>query len=433
MYQYIRSRMRASQQALRWTPLLAQRATQHIPQLALRARARTLAMSSSESDDDDPVEFLRSRRRLEIVPPVRAEPEPEQNPEPEPEPEPRIEEPAVVSASPQAVARPQHSNATTAVVPRWLASLPGGKVGPSGKVDFAYHSLDDSSIVRAVHWLLAQRRFVRSLHLQCNSITVLSDWVGQLTAIEELHLSHNRLESLPSSLGRLVSLRTLCVDHNRLTALPECLRLLDKLETVEVEGNPLVSPPIEVCRNGIHAINGFFSRQMEARQRLAFVCASHARLGVSSPAGRRNLSPQTLACIGRSGVLGGVVFVRWQRGVARRSEEEAGRTRAGAVEVQESRQQLLTAEAAGWLTKQVRCTRMALSPHAVCDRRTYFTRVYDGPGCSRQKLEAPVVHALPGRAVLLRGCERSVARACASQQIPLFIHHGRVERRSREH
>ena len=391
-------------------------------------------MSTSESDSDDPVEFLRSRRRLEIVAPVCAELEPESESEPEPEPEPTNEAPAVVNASLQAVVRSQHANPATTVVPRLLASLQGAKVGLSGKVDFAYHSLDDSSIVQAVHWLLAQRRFVRSLHLQCNSISVLSDWIGHLVAIEELHLSHNRLESLPSSLGRLVSLKTLCIDHNRLTSLPECLRLLDKVEVIEIESNPLVSPPIEVCRKGIHAINGFFSRQMEARQRLAFVSASHERLGVSSPAGRRNLCLQTLACLGQSGVLGSLAFVQWQRRVAQRSEEEAGRTRAGAGEVQESRHQLLTVESAGWLTKQVRASpaRMALSPHSVCGRLAYFIRVNDASGCPCQKLEAPVVHALPGRTALLRSCERSVAGACASQQIPLFIHHRRVERRSWE-
>jgi hypothetical protein len=252
-------------------------------------------------------------------------------------------------------------------VPSWLASLPGGKVGPSGKVDFAYHSLDDSSIVRVLHWLLAQRKFVRSLHLQCNSITVLPDWVGQLTRIEELHLSHNRLESLPSSLGRLVDLKTLCLDHNRLTALPECLRLLDSLQVIEVERNPLVSPPIEVCRDGIHSIKAFFSRQMEARQRLAFVCASHVRLGMCSPASPRNLCPTLLDYLGQSGVLQSSAFVQWQHRVARRSEEETGQRRAGVAEVQESRQHLLTVEAAGWLTKQVRGNSKRVARVAIID------------------------------------------------------------------
>jgi hypothetical protein len=321
--------------------------------LLVRLRLRWMS-SSSASDEDDPVEFLRARRQDVSASPLCAEAEAEAEPEPEPEPHPEPHpEPQLVLEAEFAPAPVLAQFSSAGDVPSWLASLPGGKVGPSGKVDFAYHSLDDSSIVRALHWLLAQRKFVRSLHLQCNSITVLSDWVGQLTAIEELHLSHNRLESLPSSLGRLVDLKTICVDHNRLTALPECLRLLDNLEIIEVEGNPLVSPPIEVCRDGIHSIRDFFARQMEAHQRLAFACASHARLGMCSPASPRNLYPETLEILGHSGVLQSSAFVRWQRGVALRSEE-VGQSRAGAAEVQESRQQLLTVEAAGWLTKQVR-------------------------------------------------------------------------------
>lgn len=329
--------------------------------------------SSSDGEEDDPVEFLLARRPSPAAPPSEPQPEPQREHEllaqPElgllaPEPGLSIEsEPenlavplpmvtALDAASTKESQRPRDSKAGGMGVPSWLASLPNGRVGPNGKVDFAYHSLDDVSLVRVMHWLLAQRKIVRSLHLQCNSIVVLSDWVGQLTAIEELHLSHNQLTSLPSSLGRLVNLKTLCVDHNRLATLPECLRLLDKVELVEVEHNPLTSPPIEVCRDGISSINSFFARRMEARQRLAFGCAFHTRLGVGSAASQRNMCLQTLAYLGDCGVLESG-FVQWHRRVAQRYEEEAGRRRAGASEVQESRQQLLTVEAAGWLTKQV--------------------------------------------------------------------------------
>jgi hypothetical protein len=301
---------------------------------------------SASSDDEDPVDFLLRRA---ASPPIVSLVEPE--PEPEPELQ-MVEAPAAPedAESLPVVAAPGSVERAAQKVPSWLASLPDGRVGPSGKVDFAYHSLDNISIVRAMHWLLAQRRFVRSLHLQCNAITLLSDWVGQLTALEELHLSHNQLTSLPASLGRLVHLRKLCVDHNQLAALPECLRLLDKLEDVEVENNPLSSPPIEVCRDGVGSINAYFARRMEARQRLAFACASHARLGARSHAGRRNLDADALRILGGCRALQGSAFVPWRRQVAQLSEEEAGRLND--AEVEQSRHQLLAVESAGWLTKR---------------------------------------------------------------------------------
>ena len=236
--------------------------------------------------------------------------------------------------------------------PAWMASLPDAEnLRASGVVTLAYLSLDDESVKRVFHWLLTQRSLVRTLQLQCNQITVLPDWVGQLTELEELHLAHNQLASLPASIGRLSKLRKLSINHNQLTSLPEGLGLLAPvLETVELESNPLSCPPIEVCRDGVQNIHRWYARRLAARQRLAFACAAHHRVGSASPAGPATLDAEALGWLGTCGVLNDRVL--GGREVAERVEEEAGQSRAGGAELHSSRAQLATVEACGWLNKQ---------------------------------------------------------------------------------
>ena len=235
--------------------------------------------------------------------------------------------------------------------PAWMASLPDAEqLRASGVVNLAYQSLDDASVARVFHWLLTQRSLVRTLQLQCNQIAVLPDWIGQLTELEELHLAHNQLASLPASIGRLSKLRKLTINHNQLESLPECLGLLPALESVELESNTLSCPPMDVCRDGVQSVAHWFARRLAVRQRLAFACAAHGRLGRESPAGPATLNAEALQCLGACSALIGPVL--GGREVAERVEEEAGQSRAGAAEMDSSRVQLATVEACGWLNTQ---------------------------------------------------------------------------------
>ena len=298
----------------------------------------------------------------EAEPPARRRVGAEPEPEPEPEQLVRLEEEDLGAAiretfgstavrstkvrTPRRSQNPQHYAALNTAA--WLTSLPDGGIGAKGEVALAYRNIDDTSVVRVMHYLLAQRRFVKKLSLHCNDIATLPSWIGQLSALEELHLSHNRLRELPSSVGQLTALRKLTCHHNQLEALPECLALLPQLEQLEVEANPLRSPPMDVCRDGVDALKSYFARRLAARQRLAFASAAHARLGADSPAGAAHLDAETLALLSASrlgGLLGGPR-------VATRLQVELGQRRLDAEEVQSSRTMLRAVESVGFMTKK---------------------------------------------------------------------------------
>lgn len=48
-------------------------------------------------------------------------------------------------------------------------------------------------------------------------LTVLPEWIGQLTALESLDLSDNQLTALPESIGQLTTLKPPDLDGNPLS------------------------------------------------------------------------------------------------------------------------------------------------------------------------------------------------------------------------
>ncbi|MBF0464958.1 MAG: TIR domain-containing protein [Nitrospirae bacterium] len=75
---------------------------------------------------------------------------------------------------------------------------------------------------------------------------------------KELDLASEELTSLPPEIGKLKNLLRLDLSRNQLTSLQPEFGNLNKSLAFWVDDNPLVTPPIEIARNGINAIREFF-------------------------------------------------------------------------------------------------------------------------------------------------------------------------------
>ena len=59
-----------------------------------------------------------------------------------------------------------------------------------------------------------------SLDLADLGLTVVPDWIGQLTALTRLDLNSNQLTAVPDSIGQLTALTTLDLSGNRYLSSP---------------------------------------------------------------------------------------------------------------------------------------------------------------------------------------------------------------------
>ena len=122
------------------------------------------------------------------------------------------------------------------------------------------------------------------LNLNFNRITSLPESFGMLIHLEVLELSHNVLSKLPSSfsllkslrkldlsnnelrtlrdsIGKLQKLKKLNVNNNLLEQIPLSLCLIDSLEVVVCLNNHLITPPQEVCNEGLAGIRQYFKKE----------------------------------------------------------------------------------------------------------------------------------------------------------------------------
>jgi Leucine-rich repeat (LRR) protein len=76
----------------------------------------------------------------------------------------------------------------------------------------------------------ARKNQATRLDLSYENLTVLPEYIGQLTQLQYLNLSQNRLTQLPESLGQLIQLQYLNLSYNHLTELPASLRNLKSLK-----------------------------------------------------------------------------------------------------------------------------------------------------------------------------------------------------------
>ncbi|KAK6941319.1 Leucine-rich repeat [Dillenia turbinata] len=102
------------------------------------------------------------------------------------------------------------------------------------------------------------------LDARLNSLHTLPEDLENLINLQVLNISQNFrcLTSLPYSIGLLLSLTDLDVSYNKITSLPDSIGCLKKLQKLSVEGNPLISPPMDVVEQGLHAVKEYMSRRM---------------------------------------------------------------------------------------------------------------------------------------------------------------------------
>ncbi|XP_007014503.2 PREDICTED: plant intracellular Ras-group-related LRR protein 6 [Theobroma cacao] len=107
---------------------------------------------------------------------------------------------------------------------------------------------------------------LRVLDARLNCLGSLPEDLENLINLEVLNVSQNfqNLENLPYSVGLLVSLVELDVSYNKITSLPDSIGCLKKLQKLCVEGNPMVSPPMEVFEQSLHAVKEYLSEKMNA-------------------------------------------------------------------------------------------------------------------------------------------------------------------------
>ncbi|OAY46664.1 hypothetical protein MANES_06G017500v8 [Manihot esculenta] len=105
---------------------------------------------------------------------------------------------------------------------------------------------------------------LKSLDARLNNLRSLPENLENLINLQVLNVSQNFqfLETLPYSIGLLISLVELDLSYNRITSLPDSMGCLRKLQKLSVEGNPLVSPPMEVVEQGLHAVKEYLSEKM---------------------------------------------------------------------------------------------------------------------------------------------------------------------------
>lgn len=107
---------------------------------------------------------------------------------------------------------------------------------------------------------------LRVLDARLNCLHSLPEELENLVSLEILNVSQNfqYLKTLPYSVGLLISLIELDVSYNKISTLPDSMGCLKRLQKLRVEGNPLVSPPMEVVEQGIHAVKGYLSEKMNS-------------------------------------------------------------------------------------------------------------------------------------------------------------------------
>ncbi|MGD1900814.1 MAG: COR domain-containing protein [Geitlerinemataceae cyanobacterium] len=86
---------------------------------------------------------------------------------------------------------------------------------------------------------------------------------AERTKATELDLSFSSLKEIPEELSRLTNLTELNLSQNQLTEIPEHLSRLTNLTLLYLSGNPIVTPPIEVCEQGLDAIRGYYRQRNE--------------------------------------------------------------------------------------------------------------------------------------------------------------------------
>lgn len=94
-----------------------------------------------------------------------------------------------------------------------------------------------------------------------NKLTIVPDWIGNLTALEKLDFYKNELTKLPNTIEKLTKLKALILDGNKLTELPLTIGNLKNLESLLLGRNQLTFLPN--CIGSLTALLGLHISQNE--------------------------------------------------------------------------------------------------------------------------------------------------------------------------
>ncbi|CAH1239456.1 MFHAS1 [Branchiostoma lanceolatum] len=107
------------------------------------------------------------------------------------------------------------------------------------------------------------------LNLSSNPLQMLPAEIGQLTNVKHLYLSNCELRTLPPEVEGMSQLERLNLRDNQLQTLPTEVGQLVSVNDLDVNGNPLIKPPAEVCRQGIHAIRQYFKELERSEEKVS--------------------------------------------------------------------------------------------------------------------------------------------------------------------
>jgi len=101
------------------------------------------------------------------------------------------------------------------------------------------------------------------LDLHMNKLSYLPHDIDNLIHLQLLNASCNFgcLQTLPDSIGGLISLIELDVSYNQIKEIPRSVASLEVLELLNLEGNPLITPPISVAKEGVHAVKEYLMKR----------------------------------------------------------------------------------------------------------------------------------------------------------------------------
>jgi Leucine-rich repeat (LRR) protein len=97
-------------------------------------------------------------------------------------------------------------------------------------------------------WSLSK---LEKLSLSNNKLITISEDIYMLGNLKELYLQNNFLEILPESICNLTNLQLLHLSNNKLTYLPENLNKLTKLQNISIMSNNLTIIPKNISTNNI--------------------------------------------------------------------------------------------------------------------------------------------------------------------------------------
>jgi Leucine-rich repeat (LRR) protein len=98
---------------------------------------------------------------------------------------------------------------------------------------------------------------IQRLCLDHNLIKEFPDELGNISYLQYMSADFNLIECLPHTVGMLTNLKVLRLAENCISALPLELGSCEKITTLDITGNPTTFPPTEVCARGSLAICKF--------------------------------------------------------------------------------------------------------------------------------------------------------------------------------